>query len=394
MKILWLTWKDKKNPLAGGAEDVNEELAKRLVADGHEVLFLVGGFTYVEAHSVETHCNVSLQNASDNTDTKIHPNGFKIIRLGNRFSVYWHVYKYYKKNLQDWADLVIDEINTVPFFAKFYVKEKNILFIHQLAREIWFYEMMTPFNLIGYLAEPVYLWLLRKSKVITVSESTKNNLVKFGFKKENINIISEGIEIAPVNELENCKVIKYKMPTMLSLGAFRGMKRTVHIVKAFELAKKKMPELKLIMAGDTSGKYGKKVLDKIARSKYGGSVEVLGRVNKSKKIELMRKSHLICVTSVREGWGLIVTEANSQGTPAVVYDVAGLRDSVRHNKTGIVCAKNNPDVLAKNIINLLNNKDNYNKLRKNAWEWSKKINFENSYNDFKKIIDNFYEKRF
>ena len=39
MKILWLTWKDKKNPLAGGAEVVNEELAKRLIADGNEVIF-------------------------------------------------------------------------------------------------------------------------------------------------------------------------------------------------------------------------------------------------------------------------------------------------------------------------------------------------------------------
>ena len=44
MKILWLTWKDREHPLAGGAEVVNEELAKRLVADGHEVTFVVGGF--------------------------------------------------------------------------------------------------------------------------------------------------------------------------------------------------------------------------------------------------------------------------------------------------------------------------------------------------------------
>jgi len=44
MNLLWLTWKDKKNPLAGGAEAVNEELAKRLVANGHQVIFLVRGF--------------------------------------------------------------------------------------------------------------------------------------------------------------------------------------------------------------------------------------------------------------------------------------------------------------------------------------------------------------
>ncbi|MEA1962846.1 MAG: glycosyltransferase family 4 protein [Patescibacteria group bacterium] len=374
MNYLWLTWKDKKNPLAGGAEVVNEELAKRLVADGHEVTFLVGSF--LGCKKKET------------------INGYKIIRLGNRYTVHFLAMIYYLINLRGQFDLIIDEINTAPFFARFYSRKPTILFVHQLSREIWFYEMIMPFSLIGYLAEPIYLWLLRKSKAITVSKSTKNNLVKFGFKKENINIISEGIGLRPLQKLESCQAIKYKAPTILSLGAFRAMKRTCHIVSAFESAKEKMPELKLIMAGDAGGKYGKKVLDKISKSKYSGSIEVLGRVNKENKIKLMRKSHLICVTSVREGWGLVVTEAASQGTPAVVYDVAGLSDSVRNNKTGVICEKNNPDVLAKNIVDLLNNKNNYNRLRKNALEWSKKITFENSYKNFKEVINNFYEKRF
>lgn len=40
MKILWLTWKDRSHPRSGGAEVVNEEIAKRLARDGHEVVFL------------------------------------------------------------------------------------------------------------------------------------------------------------------------------------------------------------------------------------------------------------------------------------------------------------------------------------------------------------------
>ncbi|RKY81760.1 glycosyltransferase family 1 protein, partial [candidate division KSB1 bacterium] len=48
MNLLWLTWKDRKHPLAGGAELVNEKLAKRLVQDGHRVIFLVGGYKKVE----------------------------------------------------------------------------------------------------------------------------------------------------------------------------------------------------------------------------------------------------------------------------------------------------------------------------------------------------------
>lgn len=81
-----------------------------------------------------------------------------------------------------------------------------------------------------------------------------------------------------------------------------------------------------------------------------------------------------------------MTEANSQGTPAVVYDADGLRDSVKNNETGIICQKNNPENLADNIVNLLENKEKYEMLRKNAWEWSKKINFEKSYKDFINFI--------
>lgn len=100
----------------------------------------------------------------------------------------------------------------------------------------------------------------------------------------------------------------------------------------------------------------------------------------------MRRSHILAVASVREGWGLVVTEANSQGTPAVVYNIHGLRDSVKSKVTGLVTDKNSPKNLASNICMLLNDNDLYNKLQKNAWEWSKKITFEESYKQFNLII--------
>lgn len=362
MKILWMSWKDKKHPLAGGAEVVNEELAKRLAQDGHEVVFLTGGFA--------------------GGAKKETIDGYRIIRLGNRFSVYWEAYKYYKKNLVGWSDLVIDEVNTIPFFAKFYLKTNNILFIHQLCREIWFYQMIFPLNVIGYLLEPIYLWLLNDRKVITVSESTKKDLMRFGFKEKNIFVISEGIEMEPAEELENHKIIKCEVPTMLSLGALRSMKRTDQIVKAFEIAKKSLPDLRLLVSGDASDSFGKKVLKLIEKSPYKESIGYLGKISNDDKVEIMRRAHVICVTSVKEGWGLIVTEANSQGTPAIVYDVDGLRDSVRHGQTGLVCAKNTPQDFARNVVSLLSDPERYEKMRLTGWQWSKEITFEKSYQDF------------
>lgn len=364
-KILWFNWKDRKNPLSGGAEIVNEELARRLVECGYKVIFLVSGFSGGAKKEIV--------------------NGYKIIRLGNRWTVYWQAYKYYKKNLGGWSDLIIDEMNTIPFFCKFYVKEKNIMFIHQLCRQIWFHQIFFPLSFIGYLFEPIYLWLLRDRKVITISESTKKDLIKYGFDKENISLISEGFEIKPIEKLENIQ--KYNQPTILSLGKIRSMKRTDHIIKAFEIARDKIRDLKLLLAGDASDRYGRQVLGMINRSPYKSSIKYFGKVSREIKIELMQKSHFICLASIKEGWGLVVSEANSQGTPAVVYNVDGLRDSVQDEMTGLICQKNTPKELAKNIINLLNNKDKYQFFLKNAWQWSREINFKRSYEDFISVLE-------
>ena len=74
MNILWFTWKDLSHPFAGGAERVNEELAKRLAKDGHRVVLVVGGF--------------------EGGEEKETRDGYEIIRLGNRYTVYWHAYRY------------------------------------------------------------------------------------------------------------------------------------------------------------------------------------------------------------------------------------------------------------------------------------------------------------
>jgi glycosyltransferase involved in cell wall biosynthesis len=165
------------------------------------------------------------------------------------------------------------------------------------------------------------------------------------------------------------------------------MKRTLDQIRAFELAKAEMPDLQLKIAGGVGGKYGKKVLEAIKNSPYADDIEYLGRISTTQKLELLQRSHLITVTSVKEGWGLIVTEAASQGTPAAVYNVDGLRDSVQHGKTGTVCAKNTPAHLARSIVELLSDTSKYRQFQKNAWEWSKQINFETSYEQFSKAVE-------
>jgi glycosyltransferase involved in cell wall biosynthesis len=368
MRIIWFTWKDIFHPCAGGAEVVTHEITKRLAKNGHDVVIITSQYDGCKHGDVI--------------------DGVNIVRVGGRFIVYWKAYRYYKKHFkQKDVDIVIDEINTLPFFTSFYInkRERNYIFIHQLCREIWLYQMRFPLNIVGYCIEPMYLWLLRYNNTITVSQSTKRDLKKYGFRSKNISIISEGININGIINLE--QNIKYDKPTLLSLGSIRRMKQVHHQLRAFEIAKKHIPKLQFKIAGGLEDKYGQYFLNKIKESPFREDIEYFGKVTDAQKKELMQKSHILVVTSLKEGWCLVVTEANSQGTPAVVYDVDGLRDSVRHNKTGIVCDDNTPENLASNVVLLLRNKHKYDRLRNSAWQWSKQITFDKCYDDFKNYID-------
>ena len=342
---------------------VSSELGKRLAAEGHEVTFVTSSF----------------KGAAPEQET----DGYKVIRVGGRFSVYWHTYRYVRKHLADWPDVVIEEVNTIPFFSKLYLKKPRYLFFHMLCREIWFHQMIFPLSLIGYLAEPIYLRLLKGDPALAVSESTRQDLVRHGFKRKAITVISEGIQMLPIETIEGFK--KYEEPTLISLGSLRSMKRTLHQLEAFEIAKLSIPTLKFKISGSADDKYGKEMLDRIKHSPFAKDIEYLGRVSNEEKQELMQHGHVIGVTSVKEGWGLIVTEAASQGTPAVVYDVDGLRDSVRHEETGLI-TREHPQHMARAIVHLLRDNTMYKALQRNAHEWSKHITFEHSYQDFKEAI--------
>jgi glycosyltransferase involved in cell wall biosynthesis len=164
------------------------------------------------------------------------------------------------------------------------------------------------------------------------------------------------------------------------------MKRTLDQVKAFEIARASIPNLRLKIAGDASGRYGRAVLSYIAASPYASDIQYLGHISHDDKTELMRRGHAILVTSVKEGWGLIVTEAASQGTPAIVYNVDGLRDSVRAGQTGLVAEANTPSGLARQITALFDAPERYADLRRQAWEWSREITFDRGYADLIRVL--------
>ena len=363
MKILIFSWKDIKTPFAGGAEVYTYEICKRLVAKGHNITLLTPKF-------------------KDCIDCEII-DGIKILRYGGRYSLYFKAKNYYKKYLQvENFDIVIDQINTIPFFTPSYVNNKKIVsLIYQLAREFWFHEIKFPFNFIGYyFFEKACLKKYSRFPSITISESTKSDLKELNFK--NLNIVPIGINSASLYN-EEIKINNREI-ILTYLGRLTKTKKTLDILKAFKIVNKQFRETKLSLIGDG---YLKKYLIKYATSlDCADNIIFHGFLEEYEKFQILNKSKLLLVSGIREGWGIVVTEANSVGVPAIGYNIHGLRDSIIDGGTGLLCEPN-PEGMAKKIIKFLEDKNLQDTLSKNALKYSRNFSWDKSAEEFEKVLE-------
>lgn len=349
MKILILNWRDFKNPKAGGAEIVTYEHAKAWVTAGHSVTWLASSFP--QAKKKELVGNIS------------------IIRKGNWLSIYIFAPLYYLLS-KNTFDIVIDEFHGLPFFTPLYVRKPKIAFIHEIAGEIWDYMFPFPVSKVGKWVERMTLYLYRNIQFMTVSQSTEQELRKLGIRK--VSTIINGISS------ERVQVKKETTKTFIFVSRIVKMKGIEEVVEAFKEIYEADKESKLWIVGGGDSEYIYKLQALTQAYNIAEHVHFWGKVSPEKRNELMARAHLLLHASVKEGWGLVVVEAAAQGTPAVVYNVAGLRDSVIDNHTGIVLHKNNPTEMAKSSLQLLNDKTKYNEFRKNCIERVKSLTWENA----------------
>ena len=359
-KILWLSWRDIKNPDAGGAEKVAIEVASRFVRDGTKVTIFTSKFKSSKAQEVIR--------------------GVKIVRKGNRLTCrFWAFLDYYKV-YRNKVDIVIDEINTIPFFTKLYAKERKISLIHQLAKEYWWSQTFFPLSLIGYILEPIYLKLYRNVLTIVPSNSTKKDLINLGFNR--IFIVKYGLDHRPLREIPK------KDPNLfLFIGRIIKPKGITDAIWAFKVITEKKPKAKLYIVGRGEPKYIQKVKNLIINLQLQKNVIFPNFVKTDKKRELLKKALLVLIPSIREGWCLVPIEANAYGTPAIGYKVAGLIDSIKHQETGIL-TEPNPDTLATAAIKLANDQKTLTNYAKNGILWSKNFSWDKTYESFSQILQN------
>lgn len=358
MKILVFNWRCWLNPAMGGAEVFTYEVVKRWIRDGHEVILFTSEFPGCKREEVVE--------------------GVRIVRAGRKYSVYGKAKKYYRKRFsKENYDIIIDEINTRPFFTPKFVNngEKVVGLVHQLAREYWFYEMPFPISYFGYhFFEERWLKNYVNIPTVAVSDSTKQDLLNLGFK--DVCVVSEGLNFTPLMDVPE----KESFPVIVYAGRLKRAKRPDHAVEAFRIIKERLPQAEFWLLGN--GPF-RAELKKMACD----GMKFFGSLSNKERRELLRKCWVLVNPSVREGWGLNVIEANALGVPAIAYDVHGLCDSVKDGETGLLAESGDTEDLAGKIIMILEDDLLRHKLSENALKYAKEFSWDKTAEHFVNVLE-------
>ncbi|OGC42636.1 hypothetical protein A2Y85_07190 [candidate division WOR-3 bacterium RBG_13_43_14] len=356
MNILVINWQDWKNDLAGGAEVYLFEILSPLVKQGHRVIILASRGKNQKRYDIV--------------------DGFEVIRIGHRANFNFHVPNAVRALLRHHRiDIVIDDLNKIPFYTPFFYRKKTCAMVMHLFRSAIFRETNVLFALYVYVAENLIPYIYRKTHFIAISHSTEEDLRKLGVKNK-ISVIPSGIPKMPSGLKPNRQkdLITY-------VGRVKKYKSIHHFIDAVSLLSEKR-KLKVMIVGDGDAKDD---LVEYARQK-GLNLDFTGFVDERVKFQIYADSRVVVQPSVKEGWGLTAIEAQACGTPVVCADSPGLREVVINGKTGYLYPYGDIESLADYIDELIENNDKWRSFSLAAREWAQTFSWGNSSQKLEKLL--------
>jgi len=364
LKILLFNWQDIKHPLSGGAEIYLYEIFKR-ISNRNEIIWLGC-----------SHKNLKEEDFYDN---------IKIFRYGKwEFANYSLPFLYFKKIKNKFKfDIVIESISKAPFYTPFFINSKKIIvFIPHLFGKTIYEETNPLIATYVYLLEKPVSRIYKNRKFIVISNSTKEELIKRGIKKENIKVIFPGID-----EKYKPTFKKQEKPLILYVGRIKKYKRIDYVLKVFKRISEKIKDADFYLIGE--GDYRKRLMEMAKDMGIYERVKFTGFLKEEEKIEFLQKGWVLINTSPKEGWGMVNTEAQRCGTPCITFDSPGLRETVKDGFSGFIVKYGNWEEMAEKVLYLIENKDLREKMYKNAFEWSKNFEWDKSAIEFEKTLIEF-----
>lgn len=356
MRVLWFNHRDPLHPQAGGAEVRIHEIGKRLVRMG---------------------CSVKLVCERWEGSKRVDfLDGIEIIRVAGKYGVHLKV-PFLLKTDGDY-DVVVDDIaHAAPWFSPLFTRKPVVGQVHHVHQGVLSIELSPFLASLVALSESSLKYFYRV--LVVVSESTRRDLVgMLGFSKDRIRVVPNGVDL---DFYRSCK--KSAVPSVLWVGRVKRYKRVDHVLRAFKIVEQELPDARLVIVGD--GDY-LPVLTRMRERLGLSNVVLTGRVSEEEKVRLMGSSWIVVSTSLIEGWGMTVTECAACGTPAVAYDVAGLRDSVSDGVTGVLVDSGDVAGLANALVRVLRDGGLRHRLGKNALEYAGGFSWDRTAEEFMMVI--------
>ena len=354
MNILIFNWQDIRHPLSGGAEVHMHEIFSRVAARGHRVTLFCSSFP--GAPHEET------------------IDGIRIVREGGRYLFNFRVaFRYWSRFRKERFDVVIDDMNKIPFFTPLFVRRPLVVIVHHLFGKSIFQEAALPIAAYVFVLEKLAVRVVRRhlTPMFVVSESTKSEVMTHGISAETLRIVPNCVDHTRYRPLGGSRS---STPLVGYFGRLKKYKSVDHLLDAFRIVMDQHPDAQLVVIGD--GDY-RPALERRARDLgLSEAVRFTGYVDEEEKVRLLCDVWFLVNTSAKEGWGLTVIEANACGTPVIASDVPGLRDAVRDGETGILYPYGDVNVLAEKISLLLRDAGTREGLGREAHEWSRSFDWQ------------------
>jgi glycosyltransferase involved in cell wall biosynthesis len=361
-RVLVLNERDLRHPLAGGAELHVSEVFRRLNGRGYEITLATSSFA--------------------GSASRESVDGLQVRRLGGLPFYYPRVaWACARETRRGDFDVVVECLNKVPFLSPVYSRAPVLALCHHLFGEVAFRQVAWPIAATVWAAERLIPPLYRGRPFITISESSRDDLVRRGIPAADIRVSHCGVEATEAV----VDVDRVRPQRVAYMGRLESYKRVDVLLRAMARLKDRFPAAEVLVIGRGAARPAlEKLADEIG---LGDRVRFAGFVSNAERDSLLANCRVCVCASEKEGWGLTVIEANRVGTPVVASDAPGLRDSVRDGQTGLLAPYGDVDAFADAIGRLLEDDELALRMSREALRWSDHFDWDRAASEMGEAID-------
>lgn len=344
----------------GGVEKRVWEVATRLSKRGHEVHWY--GMKYWDGPDIIFKDGIWLHGVC--LPQELFVNGRRSIREALYFA--WKLLKPLANEKYD-----IIDCQNAPYFPAFPSKvcallRKCVLIItwHEVWNRYW-YEYLGKVGLAGQIVERIVAML--SGRAIVVSEATRNDLIKIGVKERNITVVPNGVDIQAIERIPSAD----NNIDILYAGRLIKEKGVHILIEVLDILRAEKPDINCLIIGD--GPERKSLENLSGELNLQSHIQFTGFLdNHNEVIAHMKAAKVFVLPSIREGFGIVVIEANACGVPVITtnHHRNAAKDLIEDGENGYLCDAEAVDLAKK--ISLTLNKDDWEidcKERASQYDW-------------------------